>query len=222
MSFQMKSAIVFFLFLFIGFFTLLLYGKWNQAQTVQKAKISADVTSEKIPFAVETAPAKSLRAEIVAMNGDVYWESRIATSPALLKEPMRLQQGESLETEEDASLKIVLPEFAEILVAENAKFSLIQTLPSQLVFGQNAGVIVYTNSATSAISVRSLELLLVQEKGRMTVAVSEDDQTVSITVTEGNVSVAFNDLENKVSNIVLVEGQRYLFDEYTRTGDVVE
>lgn len=218
----MKYVIVFSLFLCISFLAVLLYGKWNQTQTVQKAKKSTEVTTEKIPFAVETAPKQSLKASIVTMTGDVYWESRIATAPALLKELRMPQQGESVETAEDASITIAFPDVAEVTVLENAKLSLIQTLPSRLVFGQNAGVVLYENNISSPISVRSLALLVAQEKGAMSVTVNEEDRTVSVAVTEGTVSVAFNDLENSVSKIIVVEGQQFVFDSYSRTGEVLE
>lgn len=217
----MKSVVVFIICLLVGFFAVFAYDRWSHKQTIQNAKQSVQVSKEKIPFSVEKAPAASLRAEIISMTGEVLWESRVASTSSPLLNPIPLQQGETIETAADGGMEITIPEVSTIGIGENTKISFIQTLPQSVVIGQSIGVATYTQITKKQVSVRSLHLLIVQESGEMTVSVDEEGY-ISVSVTQGAVSVAFNDLENVVTKVMLEEGQEYLFDDASRTGEVLE
>lgn len=217
----MKYILLFLGCILVGFFAVFVYDRWSHKQVIQNAKQSVEVSTEKIPFSVEKAPSESLSVEITSMEGEVMWESRVATGAAPLTSPIPLQQGETIETGPDGSMEIRIPGVNTIDVGENTKISFIQTLPQSVVLGQSIGVATYKQITTKPVSIRSLHLLIVQETGEMTVSVDEEGY-ISVFVTEGSVSIAFNDLENRVTKVMLKKGQEYLFDDASRTGEILE
>lgn len=217
----MKSAVVFLLFFFIGFFAIFAYNRWNQKQSVFQAKKSVQVSAQKISFSVEKAPSESLKAQIISITGDVLWESRVATQASKLTDAIFLQQGESVETSENGSMTVVMQNAFELTVSKNTKLSFIQTLPENIVFGQSKGKVTYAKINEDPLSVRSLHLLVVSESGTMTVLVNEEDGIVSVSVSAGTAGVAFNDLENIATKVTLEKGQEYLFNDETRVGEIL-
>jgi hypothetical protein len=216
----MKHILLFIISLLAGFFSVFLYSKMYQDRTVEQAKKAVHVVEKSTPFSVSTPPTKSKKGQIVHISGDVFWESRTATEPARITSARQLQQGESLYTGPTGLAGISLDESFLFDLAADTKLSLLQTLPEQIVLGQDGGSVTYKNSSDSLLSVRVLPLLVVMKEAEMMVAV--DDGTIAVTVQSGSVQIAFNDLENIVTKVELMKGQKYLFDDETRVGEILE
>ncbi|MFA9289210.1 MAG: hypothetical protein ACEQSA_05020, partial [Weeksellaceae bacterium] len=101
----MKALSVFFISVVIGIIAIVSYTLLSPRQVLEK-DTSKDTVTQSQAFDLAEAPKETLRAQITSLEGDVKWQSRVATEPAELKEPRKLQQGEEILTEEDATVEL--------------------------------------------------------------------------------------------------------------------
>lgn len=172
-------------------------------------------------YSVAVPPAESLSGQITKLTGNVSWKSRTATSESRLTEKTSLVQGSSIHTKDSGLLTVQLSNIATISALPKTNLSFIQTLPQNLVIGQDSGDALYTKSGKSPLSVRSNEILINLNSGKMEVTVSRDSNRIYVDVISGNAQIAYNDRDT-ISNVVPVEeGYEFIFDEDSRTGRIV-
>ena len=173
------------------------------------------------PFSLAVPPKASLKGSMISLSGVVDWQSREATEPAALFQKRAVLQGEEYWTKDTGSLNILFPNIAQLLITPNTHISFIQTLPTNFVMLQDSGEVTYTklNTATP-VAIRVLRLLVAQNSGEVIISIDEEGSLVTITVKEGSVTIAFNDLET-VSNVITIEsGYSYTFDNEAREGEL--
>lgn len=174
----------------------------------------------KTAFSIENAPQQSLKGTITAMQGDSWWESRVATEPARLIHPVTLQQGETLIASESGQITAIFPGFLELGLLAPAELAIVQTLPVNLVFQQQKGEVYYSATGKAPVAVRSLRLLTTLPIGKMQIFVDDEKQQIRLTVLEGSATVAYND-QDIVSQVVSVaRGQSFIFASDERYGRI--
>jgi hypothetical protein len=168
-------------------------------------------------FSIEPPPSESLKGIIIEKVGTLFWESRVATSPAKLKDEIKIQQGERLITKEKSSATVNFENFGLIKLSENSDLSLIQTLPIDFVVGQNNGTVDYEITGTTPLSIRVRSALVTKTSGKIKVTMEKDDPIIMISTLEGKATIGFNDLDFISQVFTLKEGQVYEYnsDEHT-------
>jgi hypothetical protein len=103
----------------------------------------------------------------------------------------------------------------------NSHLSIVQTLPSNSTLIQDSGTIFYKKiDSTLPLGVRVLHLLIQQQSGEMEVSVDDQTPIITIKVSSGAITLAFNDTKN-ISNVVSIdEGNTYTFDDEKREGEI--
>jgi hypothetical protein len=171
-------------------------------------------------FSLEKAPADSLIGEIASISGKVAWQSRIAPVSILINAPLKLQQGEEVDTYSDGNATINFPKIATMSASFNTQLSFIQTLPENFVVWQKQGLADYNKNGEVQISVVALDLLINLDLGQCSILVDKDTAKVTVSVKTGLATVAFNDSDNNTNVVSLKTGDQYVFDDNTKTGVV--
>jgi len=131
----MKHIGIFLLSLVVGF--LAVTGAYLLV-TRQHVQILSPVVPTK--FSLDNPPSQSLVGNISSLSGDILWQSR-TNQQLIITSPQKIQQGETLETGSKGQITIVFTDVATISAARNTKFSIVQTLPANLVIQQIQGQI---------------------------------------------------------------------------------
>lgn len=168
-------------------------------------------------FSINNAPALSTKGLILQLEGEVLWESRIATEPSALVAHTILQQGESLITGKDGSVTVSFAEAASLELSNNSKVDIIQTLPVDIVFLQQKGIITY-QAFKSSVSIRSNRLLTTIRNGSLRINVDEKLRIVTVTVLNGQAIVAYNNANIISQTHVLNAGDSFRFESDQREG----
>lgn len=204
------SFIVVFL---IGFVIVFGYSYKNQQQLSYS---NMPLTTK---FSLDKAPSESLQGEVASISGKVNWLSRIAVKPVSIKSSRRIQQGEELSTSNNGHAIVRIQKDALITLSPNSHINFIQLLPINFVFAQDKGSISYQSDG-QAVSVISHGLDTAISRGWAIIVVDPVDDTVTISVTRGFVTVGYEDEQNN-SNVVTVNaGQQFNFDYTTKTGSI--
>jgi hypothetical protein len=205
----MKSILLFLFFLLVGFgATFLIVNKKTSKDIIQPAK-KAVIQSSK--FSLEKAPSESLHGDITLLTGEVKWQSRIATEGAKITEKQQIQQGEALMTGDTGKISLAFPNMLFTL-AKNSQLNIIQSLPTSMVLEQTKGSVDYQTNSTTPLSIRISPLLIESTNGTFSATYDEDEGTVTISVTEGSVTTAYNDSTNYSTVETTTKGQEFIFD----------
>jgi ferric-dicitrate binding protein FerR (iron transport regulator) len=86
------------------------------------------------------------------------------------------------------------------------------------VIEQKQGLVMYDKNGETPVSIRALDLLINIDKGRCEVLVDKDTSDITVTVSTGSVTVAFNDINNNTNIKSISEGEKYLFNNDSKTG----
>lgn len=196
----------------LGASLTLIYFGFRSVGVVSPTNNPPNTQAAVVPFTWDTAPQKTLRGEIIALTGDVTWQSRTATAPSTVRLPQTLQQGESLFSGNDGQTKISFPNFAGITLNSQTQLNIIQTLPSDLVFSQFGGSAAYSASSSSPLTVRTGNLLVRLEKGIMSIKINDLKHTITVSVSSGSAQAAFNDWYLQTHLQSLSPGSTYLYN----------
>jgi hypothetical protein len=169
-------------------------------------------------FSLETAPTNSLVGQVASLSGKVAWQSRVAPIAILINSPIKLQQGEEIDTYDNGSANINFTAFGTIFLSPNTQVNFIQTLPENFVVNQKQGTAIYTKTGENPSSVIALDLLININSGESKILVDKDTAKITITVETGSLTVAFNDTDNNTNVITLNSGDEYIFNDNTRLG----
>ena len=171
-------------------------------------------------FSLEQAPINSLRGEIISLTGIPYWESRIATEPAVLREEIAVQQGEKLIASDSGTITVKFASAGSVKLFPKSEIDIIQTLPVNLVFAQKKGKVEYTSLGSSPFSIRSFHLLLTIPKGKVIMNVDDATESITAEVVEGEIIAAFNSPEFVSQTMSASAGQMVYFSDVTRRAEV--
>jgi len=200
-----------------------LVGWWiassNQKQQTFLSPVVEVINKVGKKFSLEEAPSESLRGKIATMSGEIKWQSRTATEAADLKEPITIQQGESLITGENSSVELNFDKAAIIELKEKSELNITQTLPVNLVFWQKSGIGTYTKKGDYPLSVRA-KSLLIDNGGKIKVTIDEEDPIVTVRVLSGKITMAFNSKDYVSQKMELKAGEMWLFNDDTRQGEI--
>jgi hypothetical protein len=169
-------------------------------------------------FSLEKAPTDSLTGEIASLSGKVAWQSRIAPVAILINSPLKLQQGEEVDTYSDGNATINFPEIATISASFDTQINYIQTLPGSFVVWQKQGSADYTKTGGIPVSIIALDLLINVGSGESSILVDKDTSKVTVSVKSGLVTAAFNDSSNNTNVVSVKSGKIYVFDDNRKTG----
>lgn len=185
----------------------------GETSSVEESNIKTEVSN----FSLENAPTESLRGKITKLTGDVAWQSRVATEEAKVENLTEVQQGERVVTGTDGSLAISFENAVNISISKNSDLDIVQTLPVNLVFLQNSGIVNYEKTGDSPVSVRSMHLIAVGSK-EINVNVDKEKSLTTIKNVDGELKITFNDLNFNVKEITVTKGKTYVFNDKTRRG----
>ena len=171
-------------------------------------------------FSVENPPNQSLTGDILSMSGNVAWQSRIANYATLINSPIKIQQGEEIDVQNNGNAIIDFTKVGKISVSPNTQINFIQTLPANFVLEQKQGILTFDKNGNIPASIRALDLLINIEEGSCTISVDKDSSDIIITVNSGSVTIAFNDTNNQTNILTIKEGKEYLFNNNTKLGKI--
>ncbi len=168
-------------------------------------------------FSIANAPRQTIHAQIVSFSPDIYWESRVATIPAILTSKIALSQGEEIDTGSGSAILSLSP-VGIISLAKNTTLDFIQLLPLNIVLSQSKGSVSYDNSNNGQLGVVVGNLLVQVISGKCSVTVDSKKNTITISVASGNVLAAYNDTNYSSHVQTLAAKQIYIFDNTAQTG----
>lgn len=206
----MKNIVIFVFAIIVGLGLVALYTKFFPVpiQKIEKEQTVPPASH----FSIEHAPSNSIKATIATFSGKVEWLSRVATEASRLTTIRKLQQGEDIATDETGTATLQFPNLGSITLQPNTKLSIIQTIPADIVLQQNSGSVIYEKTGTLPLSIHSLALLIEQKVGTMRVTVNTNRDIVTVTVTKGSVTAAFEDGNNTTQLREISEGHILQFD----------
>lgn len=215
----MKLVLLFLFFTLIGIVSFFAFKKYTVTQ--QTITVLQTPLAKTSPYSLDTPPKKSLRGNIENLSGDVSWQSRSASEPAVLTKAQEILQGEDYWTGEEGSLSILFPHALTIIVSPNTHIAILQTLPKHIVLSQTGGEVLYKKlSQTIPVAVRANSLLIQQKNGDMTISFDKIDPITTIRVSKGLATVAFNNTD-VISNVVEIpEGNMYVFNSEELVGEL--
>ena len=169
-------------------------------------------------FSIENAPDQSLIGEVASVSGNIAWQSRTANYATLISSPVKLQQGEEIDAQNNGNAVISFPGVGEITVFPNTQINFIQTLPANVVVEQKQGLSIYDKNGNIPISIRALDLLINPTEGTCTVSVDKDSTEIIVTVDSGSATLAFNNINNVTNILTVKKGYEYVFNNNTKVG----
>lgn len=209
----MKNLIIFILFVIFGIGVVAAYTK-RVPQTTPEQTVKLPFIGQN-QFSLENAPADSLRGKIATLSGDVKWQDRVATQSSQITNPINIQQGEQLITGDNGKVQVEIPAAVIINISPKSDLSFVQTLPQNIVLSQTKGEVEYQKIGTVPVSIRVLRLL-VEEKGDITISVSDTLPIITINVHTGSVTVAYNDSQNVSTVKTINSGNQFIFNNDTK------
>lgn len=212
---NMKNVLLFPAFLIIGAAVTIGYFKYSQIKKEAENRQVISPFSGKDYFSLDKAPSESLKGQIVSISGNVGWQSRIATESSQIKELIFVGQGEKIETKKGGNAKVKFDNICDINLLENSSLELIQTLPLNFIFVQDAGTAIYTRSGLVPLAVRSLGLVM-QINSVSEVSVNIKNSTVTVSVASGSADLAYNDINYVTKKLTVGKGQKIIFNNETK------
>lgn len=212
----MKYLSLFLLFLLIGVGIVFGYSFWKK----EKATVVTPVSPKEERFSIESPPKEARTGTVSTMSGQILWESRIATQPAEIRELKQVQQAETLETGKTGQAKVTFADASSVSLSPDSEIEFLQTLPVNFVFRQNKGEINYVKKGIIPLTVRSLHLLMAFSDGEYTLKTDRDTHKIELGIIDGSVKIAYNDINYNTQTLEVTKGQKYLFDDDSRTGEI--
>ncbi len=216
----MKQVFIFVFFFVLGISAALAY-HLSGSSPVLHSPISFITNKKEYPaFSIVEAPSQALKANISNVTGDIQFESRVATKPAALGDQKTITQGERIIANENASAVLTFTDILSVRVSKNTELSVIQTLPSSLVFAQPSGTAEYVSTGKSPVSVRTHNVAVLMKDGSLVIDVDQETGYITFTLSKGKATLAYNDSDNESTVVTIDEKQSYIFDDASRTGRI--
>jgi hypothetical protein len=213
---MIKNILLLITSIIIGILIIVLGFLWISPRDTEVIKIILP----KSLFSLENAPTDSLTGKIASFSGKVAWQSRIAPVAILINSPIKLQQGEEVDTYNDGSAIINFPQFGTITESSDTQINFIQTLKENFVLEQKQGTIIFDKSGENQTSIIALDLLININSGQSSITVDKDNSKITVAVKTGLATVAFDDNANNTNVVSIKNGDTYIFDDNSRTGTI--
>lgn len=173
-----------------------------------------------VPQSAQTTlmpPTGALTAAVSQINGEVSKETREEQTQRLTKETT-LIQGESIIATNGAAL-VSFKDQATLTLGTNTRVDYVNGLPDALVLSQTTGEVTYTIlNKIKPFSIQSLALLIqFSNLAEVTVTTNADDETVSVYVTSGELTLAYSDADYNTQVEKITEGQSAIFENEQST-----
>jgi len=214
----MKNILIFLAYFLLGIFLIFSFRKFTQAISSQKLKSPLPIFS----FSLDNAPSESLKGQLISLTGEVDWQSRTATEPAKITKPILIQQGEGIKTLDTGTATIVFPKAVNIIISPKTELNIIQTLPNNILIGQNNGFTDYKKLGESPLSVRTNDLLVKINQGEITISVSENQPYITVDVINGSVTAGYNDINFITRVLNISSGKSLLFKTDTKKTTIIK
>ena len=199
----------------IGFLCYDAYNSWFTSQHSISVISEVSLTPTAMPFSISPPPKNAIVGEVVALKGEVFWQSRISSDESKLESSSNIQQGEVVKTE-DGTLTMLFENACNISLEPDTTTSFIQTLPNNILISQNTGIATYTRLSEVPVTIRAARMLIdLQKDAEVTVVV--DDTEVIITTENGEVELGYNDSDFVSQRVMIEEGEEATFDIETKT-----
>jgi len=203
----MKNILIFIAYFLLGIF--LIFSFRQLTETINSHELNSPLPQ--FYFSLDTPPSQSLQGAITALSGEVVWQSRTATEPAKITKLRQVRQGEEIKTLDTGQTTIVFSDIADITVYPKTDINIIQTLPSNILIGQNNGAADYKKLDGNPLTIRSQNLLIKINQGEIMISVDENKPYITVNVITGSVSVAYNDINFITKLIAVSSGENILF-----------
>lgn len=211
-----KTLIIFFLLGFVAVFAYF----YIRTQNISLPVVSTNSPIAKDEFSLDLPPKESLSGEIVTMTGDIFWESRVASTPALIVKPVPVEQGEDIQTGDNGKTKIDFPKGVSVTMSPQSEISFVQTLPKNFVFEQKSGQSSYITQGEVPLSIRISHLLILLSNGQMDVSIDKLTGKINASVKKGEAKAGYNDRQN-VSQVETISfGKTFTFNDETRESEI--
>lgn len=209
-----KNTILFLIFLSLSSLAIVLGYLWAVPRTNFLPKPYYPKTS----FSITNAPSSSKRGKVIPVGGTAQFLPRTSDFAKSISSPTTIVQGEEVDTLGNEKASVVFDKIVTVNLLPSTQVSLIQTLPVNFVFEQKQGNAVYIRAGNIPISVRALDLLINIESGKSNVYVDPDSSTIEVNVEAGEARLAFNDTDNQTQIVSLKTGEKYSFNNNTKSG----
>lgn len=214
----MKNWGLFIIFFIIGVAGGVGFKLWRNNKPTNTIKSVAKQQEPQLDL--KQAPKESIRGVIESMTGEIKWQSRIATEASNLTKPVPIQQGETLQSEDDGKISIAYENSGSFTLSPNSKIEIIQTLPVNFVFDQKKGTITYEGNQKTPFSIRSFHLITKINEGTIEINVDDIKHIIEINVINGSATLGYNNLDYESKVIMLEKDQKFIFDDDNRVGEI--
>ncbi len=216
----MNNLLIVFIFFLIGI-GMIIGSSYLKTVKPVTTVFHSPVGSEK-QFNLDNPPKNSQKGIIQTLSGKVEFESRVATQPAIINNPIPIQQGERILTKENGNVTLAFNDIGYLTIKPNSELMIIQTLPDHFVFQQPKGKIDFINDKDSSLSIRVFHTLTKLTAASATISIDEDTGIITFTVNQGKATIAYNNAENVTTVINLEEGEQYIYNDEDREGEIEE
>lgn len=210
----MKLLLVFIFTLCLSFVLTYLYLLTIPTKTEISIKLPT-LTAIPVEYNPDLPPKNSLIGEIASPSGEIFWISRTATQPAMLKDISQIKQGEILITKNASQVSVLFPNSVELKLEENSQLEFVQTLPQNLVLIQKTGRVIYQQNS-AVLSLKTFHLLTNIEGEKVVVTVDDVKKIVFLDIYSGKITLAYNDLNFNSKTQVVTSGARVIFTDDNR------
>jgi hypothetical protein len=175
---------------------------------------TAKVTPTPNAFSIDVPPVRSLQGSIRTMDGEIFFQNRIATVAGKITGPVVINQGTLLATGKNSMVSFDIATCTATLL-ESSEVSIVQTLPESIVFMQKSGTVRYATPADTFITVRA-KTLLVEIHGETTISFDTEDPIIDVYPASGNAIVAYNNKQFESNRKILLPKGRIQFNYDTK------
>lgn len=208
----MKKLFLFFFLL--GLIATAGYSLWNNQKVIEN--LISPISTQSSLFSMINAPKNSVKGQMTNLIGEIAWQSRVSSQSMVIKKPVEIQQGESLQSGKDGKSTVLFENYVVVDISSNSDLEFIQTLPNNFVFNQKEGNVSYEQIGSTPLSVRTLHSIVKINSGSVAISVDIEKGTVDLTVKKGTVTIGYNDI-NFVSQVIPVSvGQELIYNDKSR------
>jgi hypothetical protein len=160
-------------------------------------------------------PKDAIQATVTNIEGTVKKQKRNDDNFKPINKPTSLVQGESISTGQNGSSYITFRKTIDLTIENNTQLDFLNGLPKAIVVRQPNGTITYyAYNITQPFSIRSLGLLIQinKTKTKVTINTNSQKETVSVTVKNGEATLAYSDSKDKTQVKKIKQNQSAIFD----------
>lgn len=171
------------------FYTSNKQGTVNILQTIETPSPTPTIN-----FSIETPPRLSLKGKVASLSSNVFYISRSSSQEQIFNPDQQVLQGETIISSNSANIQFSFYQDNLVKLSEKTSLEIIQSLPNNIVYKQISGNAYYkiSNQKTSVIIT---PLLLFSDSGEFTISIDDKRKILKVTVSQGEITIAFNDTQ---------------------------